>query len=220
MLPFPRLINLGTVLEPNVLMDIDFSTRAIGANTIVDKKGHQFSTLSGSGAEIVYDSTINSNVMYFKGTEIFSTPMIDDLKLSNIEFDIHCVFKSLSTTGIQTIFETGYYPPSGSVRGGISLNLNQYTAQYIQLFVCVSNTNYNRVLLSGTNTSDYEDITIQVRSTGISIFNARTSQLNTYSRFSFGDGIAFSIGGSYVGLPGTPYYFNGYLKSLKITKKV
>lgn len=219
MFPIPVMTKYGnSVNDQNTLLDIDFGRQAVGSTSIIDAKGHIFTTLSGSGASVVYNSSIGSNVMYFPGTHSFYTPMVNSLRLSTLQFDIDCIFQNTDTTPYEVIFETGNYTQASTAVGGISLTLNQFQNQYIQLFTCTSTSYFNRVLLDGTNINRWESIKIKFRSTGITIINNTTGTTNTYSRFNIGDGNNLSIGGSYVSVSQYPYFFKGYLKSLKITK--
>lgn len=216
MIPFSRMLEYGNVVNRDYIVDIDFSRQNVGDTFIHDSTGRIYNTLYGSGAQVINDSSMG-NVMYFPGTNSFYTPINSTLELNSIDFDLECVFKPLDARAYEVICETGNYSQDGTIIPGFSLTLNQFPSQYIQTFMCDSVQDYSRVLLDGVYTSDWEFIKMSVRSNSITISNSRTNVSNSYPRFNFGNGTHFSVGGSYV-TAAYPYYFYGYIKSLRITK--
>ena len=224
MIPFPIISRYNNVVEAGVVLDIDFSTQPLGSTDIIDRSNNSTFTLkNGTAGSVVYDSTIESMVMQFDASQgtVYSTPLSAGsvLDLRNKNFTIDFVFKQTGTV-VQSVFGTGDYPSARMA--GYSFTLNQYPDTYMQYFIDSGiGTGFNRVLTPGTNTNEWETLTLTYISTdtadlprGITTYRALTDTTTQFPYYGFGLGQAFYIGGSYLSLG--QYNFNGYIKSIKI----
>lgn len=214
MLPFP-IINKTPIVSGKTVLDIDFNRQNIGDTSIHDANGHVF-TKFGSGSAQVQNDTYSAkgNVMIFSGSTYFSTPMVDDLKLSNKIFEIRAVFRA-QLSSEQMVFCSGDYYSSGSIVGGILLSLFNNTGS--QLFCTDSTGTFTRCYFGyGANT--WRDISF--------LWNPATKAMTIYDNDAhvivytytvsagFGDGTQFSIAGSYI--RGNVANLTGAIKSIKI----
>lgn len=218
MLPFPIINKTPKVHEIEVL-NIDFSRQAIGDTNVIDLYGHTFSKV-GTGLAQVQNDTIGSkgNVMVFSGSSYFSTPMVNDLKLSNKNFEIRTVFRVQGTTE-QMVFATGDYYSAGALVGGMLLTIFNNTGS--QLFCTDSTGTFTRCYF-GYTVNIWRDISFKwdFSSRIMQIYDNDTNQvLQTYTvPAGFGDGTQFSIAGSYV--RGNVANLNGAIKSIKVLVSV
>lgn len=213
MLPFPQLVQYGNTVQ-TALMDINFNNSSVGSTTVIDSSGHIF-TKFGSGSAIVVNDSVHGNVMQFSGSTYFSTPMVQDISLSNIHFKMRMVFKS-TVSSENMLFSTGDYYSSGSIVGGLLLTLFNNTGS--QLFCTTTSGVFSRCIFSYT-VNTWRDLTIEwIPSTQtMSIFD-NTANVNVFSGSvpgGFGDGTQFAIGASYIRGVGNAN-FQGQIKSIRI----
>lgn len=215
MIPVPRMVQYGNIAPQNILLDIDFTRQNIGDTFITDAIGHTFSK-TGTGSAVVENDATLGHVMTFAGASYFSTPMVNDLKLSTIAFDLRIQFKS-TTTGENIPFCTGDYPSAGTIVAGMLLTVFNNTGS--QLFCTDSIGNFTRCIFPyAVNT--WRDISF-IWTPGTKqmkiVDNDTSTVLGTYTVSSgIGDGTSLSIGASYVrGLTAT---FVGSIKKILIKK--
>lgn len=214
MLPFPRLSQYNNVVDHKILLDIDFSRQNIGDSNVYDfSQNSVFSLISGTAGTVQYDSTIGSNVMSLSGTGRYISPINKATDLTNRSFIIESTFKC-NTTSPMVLWETGDW--NGSRIPGMLHSMNSFPSTYNQYFMD-DGSQYNRVLLNGTNTLEWETITfIYNKGVGISTYRKLTDTTQTFPAYPYAKGINLSIFGSYTG--GNEYFFNGLVKSIKITE--
>jgi hypothetical protein len=192
----------------------------VGDNTVIDfsNNAFPFTNLNSGTCSVLYDTSLNSNVMNFTGA-VFSTPMVPALNFSTKDFEIECVYKTTeSTSTIQVIYGTGYFPDYPNRIAGIAHQIGQYSGQD-QYFVD-DGVNYTRHLIAGANYGIWQKLVYRKTSAnGVSInrYNAITGALLstiTYSNILFGAGQQFGIGGYYKTL--TTNRYNGYIQHVRI----
>lgn len=216
MLPFPRLVEYGNVIVyDDYVVNLDFSRQLVGDTNVIDysSKSRIFTKLNNLQADIVYDSTLDSNVMFFNGA-VFSTPITQDFALSNQYFEIDVMYKS-TKGAIQVLYGTGYYPDVTNRIPGISHQIGQYSGQD-QYFLDNDNT-YQRNLISGSDMYQWQRLVYTRNSAGVNIKIYRNGGLAsqiTYSNYPFSNGTSFGVGGYYK--TPTQWNFYGYMKYLKI----
>lgn len=209
MLPFARLLRYGSV-GTEVLLDIDFSTQNVGDTEIIDNTGHSiFSLASGTSSGVVeYNSVIGSNVMKFNNTRYIS-PMNQWLTLPGTSYEIQLVLNN-NNAPVGEILCTGDY--NGSRIPGMNLANSPSSTSY-QMFLD-SGTSYSTIYFGTVPNTGWDTVSYKVTSTGI--YTNVNGVKQTHPVRAYGTGTNFAIGSSYTG--GTPVYWNGYLKSLKITR--
>ncbi|AFC21449.1 virion structural protein [Cronobacter phage vB_CsaM_GAP32] len=209
MLPFARIFRYGDIGK-EVVLDIDFSTQSVGDTSIIDRTGHSiFSLQSGTTSGVVeYNEVLGSNVMRFNNTK-YICPMNAYLTLPGHSFEIQLVLNNNSAP-VGEIFCTGDYNV-GRIPG---MNMsNNPSAGVYQMFMDSGST-YRTIQFGTVVNTGWDIVSFKVDSTGITTTVNGLVQRHTLS--PFGAGTNFSIGGSYTG--GTPAYWNGLLKSIKIIR--
>lgn len=220
MIPFPRLIKYGAVPVNNNIIDLDFRNATLGSTNVIDVSKHHypFTKINSAGSNVIqFDSTLNTNVMYFNGA-LYSTPMISDLYLSSKNFEIEFVYKSLAG-GVSVLFGTGYYPDTANRISGICYQMHQ-NADAPQTFVTGTiDTAFWRNQMSGVGDNTWYKIIINRTGTTVSVSCYNMAGALVASRSdgtgqSFGNGTSFGIGGYYKTLTSNLFY--GYVQYLKI----
>ena len=215
MLPFPQLVQYGNVVQ-TALMDIDFNNSSVGSTVITDIGGHVFTKI-GTGSAVVVNDTTKGNVMQFSGSSYFTTPMVQNISLSNLHFKMRLVFKS-TVSSENMVFSTGDYYSSGSIVGGILLTLFNNTGS--QLFCTTTSGVFTRCQFTYV-VNTWRDLTIEwIPTTKTMIIHDNDSNTNVFSGTvpgGFGDGTQFAIGASYVRGAGNAN-FQGQIQKIKIEK--
>lgn len=210
------LLFVGKAVSPigTVLLDVDFSKRPLNETSIVDTNGHVF-TKQGAGVARVIADVEKGNVMDFQNSCYFTTPMVNDLKLSNINFTLRIVYKS-TTTAENIIFSTGDYYTVGALVGGFMITLNNNTGS--QLFATDSVGNFTRCQYTHVHNT-WEDISFTWNpiTKVMTVKNNITNSSFPYSiPYGFGDGNLLAIGASYVRGVGVNNYI-GQVSRILIT---
>lgn len=220
MIPFARMLEYGNDLVNNNIIDLNFKTATLGSSAVIDSSRHNypFTKINSTGSNVVqFDSTLNTNVMYFNGA-LYSTPMVSDLFLSSRDFEIEFVYKSL-VGAISVLFGTGYYPDTENRISGICYQMHQ-VADSPQTFVTGTiDTDYWRNQMSGVTDNVWYKVRITRSGTTVSVqcFNMAGSLVAFRSDGSdqlFGNGTSFGIGGYYKTLTSNLFY--GYVQYLRI----
>lgn len=217
MIPFARISTYGnTGVDPQLLLDVDFRNVALGTvSTVVDSKGHIF-TKVGTGTTTVVNDSVKGHVLQ-TSQAYFTTPMVDDLKLSTMNFEIRSVFKCTLGSTENLLYATGDYPSASTVVPGIILTI--FNSSGSQLFCTTASASARCIFPYTVNT--WRDISFR--------WNRSTRVMTTYDNDTgstigtttvsggFGDGTQFSIGASYV-RGATTNSFNGQIKSISIRR--
>lgn len=216
MLPFARMVQYGNNAQTGqYVLNLDFTRQTVGDTNIIDysTNSHTFTKLNTGQANIVLDSTLGTNVMYFNGA-VFSTPMVDDLKLQSKYFEIDVVYKSFSNA-IQVLYGTGYYPDVTNRIAGLCHQIKQYDGN--DQYFLDDGTTYNRNLISASTESQWQRLIYSRTSGGVNIKRYRNGTLVnqiSFADYPYGNGTYFGVGGYYQ----TPanYLFYGYMQYLKV----
>lgn len=220
MIPFARMINFGNVVRNTNIIDLDFRNAMLGTSDVLDVSDHHypFTKINSTGTNVIqFDSTLNTNVMYFNGA-LYSTPMVSDLYLSSKDFEIEFVYKSLAG-GVSVLFGTGYYPDTANRISGICYQMHQ-NSDAPQTFVTGTiETSYWRNQMSGVGDNTWYRVVITRTGTTVSVscYNMAGALIASRSDGSgqtFGNGTSFGIGGYYKTLTSNLFY--GYVQYLKI----
>lgn len=205
---------MGRKLDSNTLIDIDFNKHAVGDTLITDRAGNNWNRTAGSGTNpIVINDPDMGNVMQFNGSGYFSLPLTAALSLSTKSFILEVVMKP--TADYTKVFGTGDYPSPT----GFNLSVNHTPANYIQVFIQVTSSNYYRLYPPLTYNGSWEKVTVQrvygssfsnkVERNGVQVgFDTRGSTV-------IGNGTGIFIATT-PGAPGTQL-FKGLIKSIKLT---
>lgn len=105
MIPFSRMIEYGNVVSNTNIIDLDFRNATLGTSDVLDVSDHHypFTKINGTGTNVIqFDSTLNTNVMYFNGA-LYSTPMVSDLFFEFKEFRNRIRLQKLSWWYFSTI---------------------------------------------------------------------------------------------------------------------
>lgn len=121
MLPFVRLLEYGNVVSDSTLIDIDFTRQQLGDTFVTDARGHVFSKV-GTGTGVVQNDPSHGLVMTFDGLVYFSTPMMNNISLSQKHFEMRMVFKC-TYSGQNIPFSTGDYYTVPTLQGGFDIIL-------------------------------------------------------------------------------------------------
>lgn len=216
MLPFSRLVEYGNIIVyDDYVLNLDFTRQLPGDTSVIDYSSHGriFTKLNTLQANIVQDSTLKKNVMYFNGG-VFSTPINNDLDLSTKHFEIDVMYKS-NISPIQILYGTGYYPDEPNRIGGLSHQIGQYSGQ--DQYFLDDGVNYQRNLISGSDMYQWQRLVYTRNSSGVNIKVYRNGGLVsqiTYADYPFSNGTSFGVGGYYK--TPTQWNFYGYMQYLKI----
>ena len=216
MIPFARMMKYGQVITDDIVLDINFSRQSVGDNSVTDFSAspHIFQKLNAGAGSVVYDSTLDSNVMFFNGA-VFSTPMVLDLQLSTKKFEIDVMYKSTSSA-IQVIYGTGYYPDVTNRVSGMCHQIGQYVGND-QYFLDNGST-FQRNLLDQSDTSVWQRLVYTRLNGTTNIKRYRNSVLinssSNYPEQTFANGTSFGIGGYYP-TPGVSNFL-GYMQYLRV----
>lgn len=209
MLPFARMLRYGDV-DKVLVLDIDFERQNIGDTGITDFTGNStFMLASGTTAGVVeYNSTIQSNVMKFNSSR-YDSMMNAFLTLPGNNFEIQIVLNN-NSSAVGEIICTGDY--NGARIPGMNLNNNRGANNY-GLFLDNGST-YETLFFGAVPNTGWNTVIFRYDSSGITC--TVNGVKSTFPSRTFGTGTKFAIGGSYTG--GSPVYWNGYLKSIKLLR--
>ena len=227
MIPFAKILKYGNTvipIDPNILLDIDFSKQDLGDNRVLDLSSYKntFGVSSGfSTGTLVYDSVLNSNVLSFTGAQQYFCS--NNLKLNEIDFDLEITYKSTFNGSARTCTGTGMWGNTTRNPGCCWVVNNVGTGDNgCYMWFDRGQTTGTQFLRAAQPAPAYvagswETVKVSVnRTTGVVVYRNKTNTSLSYQYYAFGAGIGYYVGS----VPGhTPTIaFQGSISKIKITK--
>lgn len=210
----------GRTVVGDTIIDIDFTTHALGAKNVTDKTGRVWTRVGADNLLTEVKENNDGRFMDFNGQVYFTTPIDASLRLADIDFMVECEFQdNLGRSG--SLFETGGW---NSARfPGFSLSVNQFPGSYIQYFMMGEGTQFTRVMGNITNTLVWEKTKFIHKRTGDTelVVTRDVGEIVNYKvkTNTFGNGQTLMTLGGSITAPGTNL-ITTKIKSLKISKLI
>lgn len=220
MIPFARISKYGNIITFDYILDIDFSTEAIGTTMITDNCGTSFALNRETVGVVEYNAEVDANVYncvnsvgYVRSVLPIQGTLLDFTRYNRfeIEYKMKC-----NTNALQVFFETGGYNTRRIY--GVGNSFNQYAGSYNQLFIDWGQ--YARCLAPWNNELKWDTIKLEFKK-GVSI--TMSSELYGTTVFPWYEIVSnssqyFSLFGSYIDGDNNanPYPFTGMIQYIKI----